>query len=244
VRALLIALPAAAVVLWAPSFVAEIYDGDGFAGKPGPDYLTRPDQGWRFLAGAVRLSRGAALGTATDALEQAKDVWAGPPAVADDVRLVSGDDPFRVAIVPPGVDLERFHVGDRAASRASLGIPPEAFLAVSVRRLDARMGLDVLLDAWGKVAAARNGAVLLVAGEGEERSHLEELRGRLSEASFRNWVVPARPVGFASGRLVIAASSSFARDWLEERLAGEIARAIAQVSGSWHDLRFVARDGD
>jgi hypothetical protein len=98
----LIALPAAAVVLWAPSFVAEIYDGDGVAGIPGGDYLTRPDHGWRFLADSVRLSRGAALGTSTDALAQARDIWAGPPAVADDVRLVSGDAAFRVAIPAGG----------------------------------------------------------------------------------------------------------------------------------------------
>lgn len=96
------AVPVAALVLWAPSFVAEIYDGDGFAGVPGGDYLTHPENGWRFLVDAVRESRGTRLGTAEDALNQARDIWAGPPAVADDVRLVSGSAPFRVAIPAGG----------------------------------------------------------------------------------------------------------------------------------------------
>ncbi|MEW6582619.1 MAG: hypothetical protein AB1416_07660 [Actinomycetota bacterium] len=101
-RIALVAVPAALAALWAPSFVAEVYDGDGFAGTPARDYLTRPDQGWRFLADAVRQSRGTALGTAKDALTQARDVWAGPPAVADAVRLVSGDAPFPVTVPAAG----------------------------------------------------------------------------------------------------------------------------------------------
>ena len=72
-------------------------------------------------------------------------------------------------------------------------------------------------------------------------SALEELRGRLSEANYRNWVVSARLIGIEGDRLVIAASSSFARDWLAERLADDVARAIARVTGSWQELEFVVR---
>jgi len=63
--------------------------------------------------------------------------------------------------------------------RAGLGLGPDAFVAVCVRRLDARMGHDVLLDAWGLLQAEHPDAVLLVAGEGHERADLEERRTRL-----------------------------------------------------------------
>lgn len=102
VRLAIAAVPAAAAVLWAPSFIAEIYDGDGRGGTAHESYLTRPDEGWRFLADAARLSRGAKLGTAKSALALARDeVWTGPPVVPTSVRLIYGGEPFRVA-VPPG----------------------------------------------------------------------------------------------------------------------------------------------
>ncbi|HET7568460.1 MAG TPA: glycosyltransferase family 4 protein [Gaiellaceae bacterium] len=84
-----------------------------------------------------------------------------------------GVDRARVHTIPPGVDLERFSPGDRAAARARLGLPPDAFVAVAARRLVPRMGLDVLLDAWTRLELP--GAALLVAGEGPQR---EELEGR------------------------------------------------------------------
>lgn len=91
-----------------------------------------------------------------------------------------GVDPSRVVVVPPGVDLERFRPGDRSAVRTAFDVDAGAFLAVAVRRLDARMGLDVLLEGWAKVQADRDGAVLFVAGEGRERERLEALRARLA----------------------------------------------------------------
>jgi hypothetical protein len=108
-RLTLAAIPAAALLAWVPSFVAEIYDGDGAAGTPQTGYLARPDRGWEFLVDAVRLSRGTRLGTATDARNVARAVWPGrrpgrrePPVLAESVRLIYGKDPFRVAIPAGG----------------------------------------------------------------------------------------------------------------------------------------------
>ena len=108
-RLTLAAIPAAALLAWTPSFVAEIYDGDGAAGTPGTAYLARPDRGWEFLVDAVRLSRGTRLGTETDARNVARAVWSGRrpgrrelPVVAESVRLVYGKEAFRVAIPAAG----------------------------------------------------------------------------------------------------------------------------------------------
>ncbi|WP_217914248.1 hypothetical protein [Miltoncostaea marina] len=96
--ALAVALVIMLVVLVAPAFVAGRYsDGPGGAEVGG----ARLDQGWAFLYHAVRLSRGAELGSADLALVRARGTWAGAPAVAEDVELVYSDGAFTVP-VPPG----------------------------------------------------------------------------------------------------------------------------------------------
>lgn len=85
-------------VVAVPALVAERYtDGPGGAevGR------ARLDRGWEFLYHAVRLSRGARLGSEDLALVRARDAWAGRPAVAEEVELVYMDGPFDVP-VPPG----------------------------------------------------------------------------------------------------------------------------------------------
>jgi glycosyltransferase involved in cell wall biosynthesis len=81
-----------------------------------------------------------------------------------------GFAPWNVHVVPPGVELDTYSPGDRAAARRALDVPDDAFLGVTARRLVARMGVDVLLEAW---AALPESAVLLIAGEGDERPALE-----------------------------------------------------------------------
>jgi glycosyltransferase involved in cell wall biosynthesis len=73
-------------------------------------------------------------------------------------------------VLPPGVDLEHFVPGSRAASRDRLGLPQTAHVVVSVRRLVPRMGLDVLLEA---AAMVESPLVLVIGGEGPERPALE-----------------------------------------------------------------------
>ncbi len=82
-----------------------------------------------------------------------------------------GVSPWRVSVVPPGVGLERFSPGDRAAARERLGLAADGHVALSVRRLVSRMGLDVLLDAWAQLPGER---MLLIAGEGPLQSALEQ----------------------------------------------------------------------
>ena len=81
--------------------------------------------------------------------------------------------PWNVSVVPPGVDLGRFAPGPVDGARRRLRLEPEAFVAVAVRRLVPRMGLDVLLDAWGEaVEDMPPGSTLLIAGDGPLRDEL------------------------------------------------------------------------
>jgi len=89
--------------------------------------------------------------------------------------------PWRVRVEPPGVDLERFTPGDRARAREQLGVAACPFLAICVRRLVPRMGLDTLIDAWAQAQASGalpSEAQLLVAGDGPLRGELEGLAAR------------------------------------------------------------------
>lgn len=82
-----------------------------------------------------------------------------------------GVSPWRVNVIPPGVDLERFCPGDRGEARRALGLPADAWIALTVRRLVPRMGVDVLLQAWGRSSPEQG--LLLVAGDGPMRPRLE-----------------------------------------------------------------------
>lgn len=86
-----------------------------------------------------------------------------------------GVDPQRVRVIAPGVDLDRFTPGGGTARRRS-GVGADAPLAVCVRRLVPRMGIDVLLQAWTSVPAP---ARLVIVGDGPERADLEALATRL-----------------------------------------------------------------
>ena len=90
-----------------------------------------------------------------------------------------GVEPWKVKVVSPGVDLDRFSPGDRLAARDELGLSSGSWVACSVRRLVPRMGLDVLLRAWGMLDGER---VLLIAGEGPERARLEQMAARFGIA--------------------------------------------------------------
>ena len=90
-----------------------------------------------------------------------------------------GVRPDTVHVVRPGVDLDRFSPGDRAAARRRLGLDSERPVAVAARRLAPRMGLDVLLDAWTRLTDAPERPLLLVVGDGELRPALEAQARRL-----------------------------------------------------------------
>ncbi len=80
-----------------------------------------------------------------------------------------------VVVVPPGVDTERFRpptASDRAAARRRYGVADDAELVVSISRLVPRKGMDVLIDAAARLAPARPGLEVLVAGAGRDERRL------------------------------------------------------------------------
>jgi len=77
-------------------------------------------------------------------------------------------------VMPNGVDLARFAPGDRAASRAELGIDNGVPLTVCVGRLHRQKNQGALLDAWPRVRGAVPDARLVLLGDGPDRPELEQ----------------------------------------------------------------------
>lgn len=84
-------------------------------------------------------------------------------------------------VVPPGVDVDRFHPHDATARRATrrrFDLPAEARVVLGVSRLVPRKGFDVLVRAAGALAPGRPDLVVAIAGAGRDRARLERLATR------------------------------------------------------------------
>ncbi|MCV2490389.1 D-inositol-3-phosphate glycosyltransferase [Geodermatophilus sp. YIM 151500] len=70
---------------------------------------------------------------------------------ARQLRVHYGADPERTLVVPPGVDLDRFAPGDRAAARRAVGVADDAVVLLFVGRIQPLKAPDVLLDAAARM---------------------------------------------------------------------------------------------
>ncbi|GBD10682.1 Alpha-D-kanosaminyltransferase [bacterium HR23] len=81
-----------------------------------------------------------------------------------------------VEVIYPGVDTERFSpvasTAERQALRRRLGLPTDAFIALSAGRITYKKGLDTLVDACTALQGASDMLVVIV-GDGPDRSALE-----------------------------------------------------------------------
>jgi len=71
--------------------------------------------------------------------------------------------PARVAVIPPGVDLEMFRPQDKAAARRALGIA-ESRVLLYVGRLQPLKGVDILVRAMAQMENAGDTRLLIVGG--------------------------------------------------------------------------------
>lgn len=98
-----------------------------------------------------------------------------------------------VEVIGGGADLKRFQPpADRDALRRERGIAPHDFLFLAVRRLDPRMGLTHLVDAFARVARTHPHARLAIAGKGAQKGELE---ARIAAAGLSD---RARLLGFVA----------------------------------------------
>jgi glycosyltransferase involved in cell wall biosynthesis len=123
------------------------------------------------------------------------------PFGADLVRAEYGRASW---IVTPGVSLDGTPP-DRRAARAAIGLDEAARVVLTVNFLHPRKRLDLLLRGWARVEAGLRDAVLLIVGDGPERSALEALaRGLgLEHVRFCGFVPEAElPLYYAAADLL------------------------------------------
>lgn len=112
------------------------------------------------------------------ALSHAELLLAAGGYPAHEARRLLGSKTPPIVIVPPGVDVVRFHPLDdelRCSTRDRLGISNDALLVVSVSRLVPRKGMDVLIKAAGRLSDTCSNLVVVIGGVGRDRKRLEHL---------------------------------------------------------------------
>ena len=84
-----------------------------------------------------------------------------------DYWLAAGVAPDRLAVVHNGIDPAAYPPGgvaERSEARERLGLPEEGFVALYYGRIDPDKGVEVLLDAWGKLQGDLDVGRLLLVG--------------------------------------------------------------------------------
>jgi glycosyltransferase involved in cell wall biosynthesis len=146
-------------------------------------FLSPAPSEYRSRRGMTALHRRGARGAAATAalwflewscLRRAALVHVLSDFSARQLRALYGIAGSRIVKIAGGADIERFRPpADRAAARAALGVRPQVALLFTVRNLEARMGLDRLLEAMARLRYFHPNAHLVVAGTG---SRADELR--------------------------------------------------------------------
>jgi phosphatidylinositol alpha-1,6-mannosyltransferase len=107
-------------------------------------------------------------------------VSAGRYPAAEALRAVP-ESSVPVIEIPPGVDtatIVPLAAAQRREARARLGLPASAPLVASVSRLVPRKGMDVLIQAAGRLASSYPDLVVAIAGDGREMGRLRRAAAR------------------------------------------------------------------
>ena len=135
-----------------------------------------------------------------DTVEKLNDLVIGKQVIkeADRIIVVSnatkkyvlslGADPEKIRVLHNGVDLTRFRpvTGIKEEMRKKLGIPQDARVALTVRRLVYKNGIDTLIES-AKIAIEKNPKLVFIAvGKGPDFEEVREKIGQLGmQKNFR-----------------------------------------------------------
>jgi len=120
---------------------------------------------------------------------------ANTPTEARELIDLYGADPGRVAVVEPGVDLDRFRPGRRERARARFHLPPRGHVIAFVGRIQPLKAPDVLLRAAAELRrldpeVARNTTVLICGGNSGSGLDLTALASSLGIEGTVRFLAP------------------------------------------------------
>jgi 1,2-diacylglycerol 3-alpha-glucosyltransferase len=85
----------------------------------------------------------------------------------------------RIQVIPTGLPADRYQPGNGARFRATFGIPTDRPLLLYVGRVAHEKNIEFLLHAFIALRRTRPDAMLVIAGEGPAREHLQSLVAEL-----------------------------------------------------------------
>jgi D-inositol-3-phosphate glycosyltransferase len=92
------------------------------------------------------------------------------------LRQLYAADAAKIAVIPLGVDLDRFRPGDQEAARTALGLEDERII-LFVGRIEPLKGVDILINAAAILESDVDCSVLIVGGDETSRAQVARLRG-------------------------------------------------------------------
>lgn len=182
--------------------------------------------------------------------QRADVLIASTDSEAEDLALLYGADPERIAVVAPGIELGTFFPMAKADAKRKIGYPGERLL-LFVGRLERLKGVETILRALPLAAGRRRGGVrLLILGEDSREtgeSEKERLRALAAELGIANQVdflgsVAHHELPFfyaaADACLMPSYTESFGLVGLEAQACG-----CAVIASNVAGLASVVRDG-
>jgi D-inositol-3-phosphate glycosyltransferase len=91
------------------------------------------------------------------------------------VRQLYGADPSKIAVIPLGVDLDRFRPTAKREARKALGLDDERII-LFVGRIEPLKGLDILINAAALLESDVECCVLVVGGDESSEAKVQELQ--------------------------------------------------------------------
>lgn len=189
-------------------------------------------------------------------LEFADRIIVSTPAEEAQLKWLYGADTDKVVILPPGVDLDRFHPIPKGQAKDQLGIPRQDKNILFAGRIEPLKGIDTLLRAIALIqqrrpAAIENVCVAIIGGDpwsddpDDEMARLQQLRKDLDIHDFVTFLgskdQEILPYYYAAAEMVVMPShyESFGLVALEAMAMGTPVIA-SEVGG----LAFLVRDGE